>query len=515
MTTNTTMKKRRVINRRNLIQGFGLSAGLLPLLSNLPSFAQVNATPRGNKRLIVVWHAHGMHQPSWTTGVGSRAGNNWDFSRVLDPLQPVKAKTNVIEGISGRFAETAERHQRGMVGVLNAADFDKGTTANPSLAAESITMDQMLADAWGTQVLNLGVQVAPRLFNAKSRYENMRISFRGPGAEGAQSADNNPFAAFQRIFGRLGAGNAPPSEQPVAFASNRSVLDALKEEVTSVRARIATTDFRLLEAHTEGIRSLECQLHGVACAAGMMPPVVESAAQCEAPDLLDAPPGNQLQDYLRANDNYPAIAKMQADVAKTAAACGLAPVSVVQFAATESRHTYNWVRNEDGATATSNNHHSMSHAIYRDERSRKDFNAIHRWYSQQVADMASYLDSIPEAGGTALDNTLIYWCTCLGNPGNHYQTNWPSVMVGNLGGYFKTNQSLDFRQGNCHGNPASCRDNHASETTQSDLLNTMAAGLGLGATNDTPVVGNFDNKFRDKPFHANNYFNGLIGDLIA
>ena len=502
MTTN--MKKRSVINRRNLIRGLGLSAGLMPLLSNLPSFAQNNAGPRGNKRFLVIWHAHGMHQPSWSTGDGTRTGNDWKFSRVLDPLEPVKAKTNVIEGVTGLFEENAERHQRGMVGVLNGADFK----------FETKTMDQMLADQWNTQVLNLGVQVAPRLLNAKSRYENFRISFRGRGADGAQNADNNPFAAFQRTFGRLGAGGASPAQQPLQFAQNRSVLDALHEEVASVRTRIASTDFQLLEAHTESIRSIECQFHGVACAQGMMQAVVESAAKCEAPTLLEEPNGNRLEDYLRSNDNYPEIAKMQADVARAAVACGLAPVTVLQYAATESRHTYNWVRNEDGDRATSNNHHSMSHNIYGNTRARKDFNAIHRYYSQQVADIASYLDSIPEEGGTALDNTLIYWCTCLGNPSRHFQSNWPSVMVGNAGGFFKGNQSLDFRKaGKCFTDPGNCHTGPQSDVTQTDLLNTMAAGLGLGATDDKPVVGSFDRP--NQKFHVSNAYNGLIKDMIA
>ena len=251
----------------------------------------------------------------------------------------------------------------------------------------------------------------------------------------------------------------------------------------------------------------------------MMPDVVRTGS-CAAPEIVDEP--NDLDRYLRENDNFPHIAKMQADIAAAASACGLAPVSLVQFAATESTHSYEWVMNEDGDRATSDNHHSLSHNSYgpsrngRNEgRSTKDFNAINRYYSQQVANVATFLDSIPEGNGTALDNTLIYSGTCLGNSARHYQSNWPSVLVGNVDGFFKGNQSLDFRKegSKCYSNPVECHESDEADTTQTDLLNTMAAGLGLGATNDKPVVGNFDDP--DLKNHVSKAYNGLIPELMS
>lgn len=58
----------------------------------------------------------------------------------------MKAKTNVIEGITGLFEEQGERHQRGMVGLLNGAE----------MFEETPTIDQMLADHWKTAALGLG-----------------------------------------------------------------------------------------------------------------------------------------------------------------------------------------------------------------------------------------------------------------------------------------------------------------------------------------------------------------------
>ncbi len=488
------------INRRQLLKhckNMGISMAAWPLLSSLPSFAQgIGNSTRGNKRLLVIWHPHGMHQPSWTTGVGHRSGEAWQLSRVLEPLQAVKQKMNVVEGVSGIFSGTDERHQRGMVGLLTGAD----------MFNETLSIDQLVADHWQTKALQLSAQCEPRLYNAKYRYENFRISFRGPGEGGAQNGNNNPFSVYRQLF----SGSSEDFE--TRFVTNKSVLDALLVEIDSVKSRLSIDDKHLLDAHQTGIRELECSFHDTFCENDLGG---GAGGACVTPNIGDQP--SNLDDFLRQNNNYPAICKMQSDIAKVAVGCSLAPVTVLQFAATESTHTYSWVTNEDGQSATSSDHHELSHNIYTNERARKDFNAIHRWYSQQVADIATYLDGIPEGNGTALDNTLIYWGTCLGSPHDHWQYNWPSVLIGGAGGFFRTNQSLDFRKdrnGRCYNDPRFCFLDTLSDTTQVDLLNTMAASMNLPASDGSPVVGNI-NGDRNAATHVSRAFHGLVRDLMA
>ena len=92
------------MNRRNFLKlcnRFGLSAASYPLLHSLPSLAQgIDAGANNGKRFFVVYNPLGFHQPSWTTGVGHRSGDDWQLtdSEVLSPLQPVKEETIVVEG---------------------------------------------------------------------------------------------------------------------------------------------------------------------------------------------------------------------------------------------------------------------------------------------------------------------------------------------------------------------------------------------------------------------------------
>jgi len=147
------------MNRRNFLKAcnkFGLSYATFPLLGALPSLAHaVDLEVTQGKRFLVGYYPHGMHQPSWTTGNGDRSGDDWQFTDVLSPLQPLKEKTLVLEGISRWGNEDGARHQQGMVGLLTGRE----------LGDEGVSIDKTLADQWGTKSLLLGY----RMFQVCSR----------------------------------------------------------------------------------------------------------------------------------------------------------------------------------------------------------------------------------------------------------------------------------------------------------------------------------------------------------
>jgi len=95
------------MNRRDFLKlcsKYSLSAASFPFLHALPSLASAaELEVTQGKRFMVFYHPHGMHQPGFTCGEGHRSGNDWELSDVLAPLQPVKEKTNVIEGLFSRL----------------------------------------------------------------------------------------------------------------------------------------------------------------------------------------------------------------------------------------------------------------------------------------------------------------------------------------------------------------------------------------------------------------------------
>ena len=115
-----------------------------------------------------------------------------------------------------------------------------------------------------------------------------------------------------------------------------------------------------------------------------------------------------------------------------------------------------------------------------------------------------------------MDNTLIYWGTCLGTPQLHKHQNWPVVLIDNAGGFFKTNQALDFRKdpnGSCYTDPIRCHLDPPSDVSNVDLLNTVGASLGLPVTDTLAVVGNLTG-VEDVPYVGNAY-HGLIQKMMA
>jgi len=491
------------MNRRSFLKlcnKFGFSAACYPLLHALPSLAQNGGGQLSNngKRFMAFYHPHGMNQPSFTSGEGHKQGSDFRLGEVLTPLEPVKAKTNVIEGVSWEGNPDGARHQYGMIGMLTGRERRK----------EGFSIDQKVADNWGTQVLNLGVQVGPGLHNRKRNYDNIRISFRGDRERGAQIANNNPFSAFQQTFGQVGS----TAGRYDSFASNQSVLDSVLDELNSVRSRLSSEDRLLLESHQQSIREIECRLHGVFCSDEVSEATLRPVQSCQVPSLGDQP--SNLDRWLEEQRNFPTIANLQGDIAAAAIACQIRPVVVLQNATTESTMTYSWVRNDRGDPATSGNHHDLSHSSYSSSGAVRDFNAIHKWYASQVSRIAQKLDNIPEGDGSVLDNTLIYWVTCLGNSERHWHNSWPIVTIGNLKGHFKTNQSLDYRRpGRCYPQPSRCFQDSPSGTTHIDVLNTVASGLDLGATNDRAVIGMLEDE--GDVGYVGRAYHGFLDEMLA
>jgi hypothetical protein len=64
---------------------------------------------------------------------------------------------------------------------------------------------------------------------------------------------------------------------------------------------------------------------------------------------------------------------------------------------------------------------------------------IRKFHIEQIARLATRLQATPEGDGTMLDNTLIVYFSDAGEKHHASVTQWPFVLVGNLGGRLKIN----------------------------------------------------------------------------
>ena len=82
-------------------------------------------------------------------------------------------------------------------------------------------------------------------------------------------------------------------------------------------------------------------------------------------------------------------------------------------------------------------HHLLSH------QESDDWLKVNRFFIEQLAWIAKRLDAIQEGERTALDNSVILYCSSM-LTGSHDATRLPVVMLGKAGGQLETGRVLNY-----------------------------------------------------------------------
>jgi len=84
-------------------------------------------------------------------------------------------------------------------------------------------------------------------------------------------------------------------------------------------------------------------------------------------------------------------------------------------------------------------HHLLSHS------DTADWLKVNQFFLQQVAYIARKLDAIQEGPRTALDNTMLLYCSSM-LTGGHDATQLPVVLLGGGGGRIQGGRVLDYKE---------------------------------------------------------------------
>jgi hypothetical protein len=420
----------RSLGRRRFLGTLGLGAALLPFVPMFDVHAEPDKTPR---RLVFFFSSNGTIHESW---LPSMTDGMLSLSPILSPLEKHKSRLLVVDGLAHTvILEKGDRsgHSAGMNTVLTGRKAKSIDTANPLRSlGTGISIDQYLAQrlALDTKLrtLECGVQVQPYSTDSAS------LSYSGP--EAPISAENSPYRVFDRLFKGFTDPRATPSpETEQSLRDRKAVLEAVATELDAVKRRLPEDDRIKMEAHLDAVRSIE---HGLTTGLG-----AGAAQVCQKPDL-----GKAID--LWRNDNIPALGKLQMDLLVMALACDLTRIGTIQYGRAGAAHRFNWLGPEfatDPALAVTDQakgFHALAHKES-DPSSRAKLVKIHSWYAGQLAYLLDRLASIPEAGGTMLDNTLVVWINELGTGGTHSHQNTPWVLAGNVRKFFKTGQLATFQ----------------------------------------------------------------------
>ena len=83
-------------------------------------------------------------------------------------------------------------------------------------------------------------------------------------------------------------------------------------------------------------------------------------------------------------------------------------------------------------------HHLLSH------QESDDWLKVNRFFVEQLAYIARKLDAVQEGERTALDNTVLMFCSSM-LTGGHDATQLPVILLGGGGGKLQTGRVLDYR----------------------------------------------------------------------
>jgi len=247
------------------------------------------------------------------------------------------------------------------------------------------------------------------------------------------------------------APTVPGMPMPVdrMLRMRKSILDHVIGDLKRFGGTVGAEDRMRIERHLQSVRDIEEQLsQQINAGSGTMPPGTGGPVTPPPAGTACQPPALGAKVDVRATQNFPAMCKMQIDLAVAALAADATRVVVLQLGDQGDPDIifYNLgfaAGGQDGNTGNLNAYHSIAH------RNGAEKITCDTWFQQQVAYTIAAMKGVSDGAGTLLDNSVL---VALNNmrTGNHEYTNVPAILAGKCGNYFKTGRSLKLT--NAHNN---------------------------------------------------------------
>lgn len=382
------------MSRRQLLQVGAAGAGVLglPFVAPEQSYAQ-SGTPQ---RLLLVFTANGTIPRAFWPTVGATE-TEFTLNTITEPLEPFKDRLLFLKGLDLGVAKVGPGgpHQKGVGGLFTNSELQTGdfTDGDGSRAgwANGPSVDQEVARFIGGDSYLPSVELGVRAIESEVRG---RISYAGPGRP--MPPMNSPLVTYQRLFSGFISGDAASDTR------RQSVLDVVKGQYDLLTPQLSLRDKLKLEQHMELVRGIERRMDIAVQGLCERPP--------EPPELAE----NDEQTMAE-------VAALQVQLLGAAFSCDLTRVASLQFSTAVNAIRYPWLDSLGSG-------HTLSHAS--DADSQAELITRRRWMAEQLADLMTLLDALPEGDGTALDHTLIVWGNELSEGNTHSHANLPFMLAG-------------------------------------------------------------------------------------
>jgi hypothetical protein len=397
----------KTASRRTFLYGAGVTMAL-PWLESFPVWAAEASAPRPfPKRLAVMFMGNGINGNHWWA---KGSGEDLKLSKTLEPLEPLKKKVNVINGLFNKPAVGMGIHPAQTGNLLSGMPLQKG-----AMVKAGISMDQLLAKHVGEDTPQSSLVLACEQPMTGYHETNFSMAYSSHiswySAESPVPNEVYPSRAFDSLFENRGS------------LRNQSVLDRVKDCAGSLRRQVSLNDQTKLDEYLNCVREVERRVEGMRRDKDKADDRARDHGR--AASAMERPRNGlpeDLRDHTRLLCDIVALA-FQTDKTRIASLLLCRDLSSLYYPFLEVREC----------------HHSASHDDLSDGYER-----ISRFHLSQMAYLAKRLDAMPEGEGTVLDNSCVLFLSNMWSGWKHDNMKLPVVMAGGLGGTLKTGRALDY-----------------------------------------------------------------------
>jgi hypothetical protein len=389
-----------------MLRGIGVSMAL-PWLESLNVWGDVAkgsaVASEAPVRLAVLFAGNGFHSKEWWA---KGEGKSMEVGQVLAPLAGYREKMLFIRGLFNEQALKGNIHSSQTGNLLSGAPLASGGEIH-----SGTSIDQLLAQKYGrsTKVpsLVLGCETSnPAIHKNYSMLYSSHISWSSPTTP--TPLELYPALAFDRLF------------KDEVERGDKSVLDAVMSDASDMRRRISNTDRQKMDEYLDSVRDVEQRI----AQAGKRGELQGWRPTLDKPNIrrpADGIPQN-IADHMRLMCDI-LVLGFQTDTTRIATLKLNNDHSSLRFPHLGVDYMI---------------HHLLSHS------DTADWLKVNQFFVQQLAYIAGKLDAIQEGSRTALDNSMLLFCSSM-LTGGHDATQLPVVLLGGGGGKIRSGRVLDYR----------------------------------------------------------------------
>ena len=484
--------KPRSASRRSFLRAVGLAATALPFYQLLEdSFAQAagEALPL---KFLTISHPHGIATQYWSMRTptspdiaveglslrGTDTETSFDITYPNCSLQPFDDPATYGKSFKDKLL-LLEGLDLAIDGHDAVAIILTGSTLNGTLPTNS-SLDQYLA-------VEKGLGAATRKSNIvlgvgdPNPHPGSTLSYSAGGVGIGKII--SPVDAFDYLFSGFAPSNDAAAQEQAKRrnALGQSVVDYVREDCKRLRARLAPVEQQKMDQHLASIRDLEKTFSGLSSGSCSMAP--------SRPNPADYPV--DLSKLMRFNGGEPTfdvVTTLFVDLLAQAFACDITRFGTLVLNYLPWDRAGNAPTDSLGYGLSSDFHNTVAHQYVSHgfdwEGKLANRGDAATWlplakYNKYVhGKVARLMQKLDESG--ALDSTLIYVTSELGNPNAHSSASVPTLLAGGANVPFRFGRRLQLSP-DCPSSNDSCkvRDPKFASGANNHLLVSIAQAFGV------------------------------------